>query len=37
MAAALIGDQDVTTAMNTAATRFKEILGDLGDLKYPPA
>jgi hypothetical protein len=33
--ASLIGDKDVTTAMNVAATRFKEILGDLGDLKYP--
>lgn len=33
--AALIGDKDVTTALNTAATRFKEILGDLGELKYP--
>jgi ABC-type glycerol-3-phosphate transport system substrate-binding protein len=33
--AALIGDKDVPTALNTAATRFKEILGDRGDLKYP--
>ena len=32
---ALIGDKDVTSALNTAATRFKDILGDLGDLKYP--
>jgi ABC-type glycerol-3-phosphate transport system substrate-binding protein len=35
--AALIGDRDVPTALNTAATRFKEILGDLGELKYPPS
>ena len=33
--AALIGERDVTTAMNTVATRFKEILGDRGELKYP--
>ncbi|MEA2515092.1 MAG: multiple sugar transport system substrate-binding protein [Thermomicrobiales bacterium] len=33
--AALIGDRDVPTALNTAATRFKEILGDRGELKYP--
>jgi multiple sugar transport system substrate-binding protein len=33
--ASLIGDKDVATAMNTAATRFKEILGDRGELKYP--
>ena len=33
--AALIGERDVTTAMNTAATRFKEILGDRAELKYP--
>ena len=33
--AALIGERDVTTAMNIAATRFKEILGDRGELKYP--
>ena len=32
---ALIGDKDVTSALNIAATRFKEILGDLGELKYP--
>ena len=33
--AALIGDRDVPTALNTAATRFKEILGERGELKYP--
>ena len=33
--AALIGDRDVTTALNTVATRFKEILGERGELKYP--
>ena len=27
--------KDVPTAMNTAATRFAEILGDRGELKYP--
>jgi ABC-type glycerol-3-phosphate transport system substrate-binding protein len=32
---ALIGDKDVTTAMNTAAKAFKEILAASGDLKYP--
>jgi ABC-type glycerol-3-phosphate transport system substrate-binding protein len=33
--AALIGSKDVPTAMNTAATRFAEILGERGELKYP--
>ena len=33
--AALIGSKDVTTAMNTAASLFAEILGDRGELKYP--
>jgi ABC-type glycerol-3-phosphate transport system substrate-binding protein len=33
--AALIGDKDVPTALNTAAQRFAEILGDRGVLKYP--
>jgi ABC-type glycerol-3-phosphate transport system substrate-binding protein len=33
--AALIGDRDVPTALNTAATRFQEILGDRSELKYP--
>ena len=33
--AALIGDRDVPTALNTVAERFKEILGDRGELKYP--
>ena len=33
--AALIGSKDVPTAMNTAATRFAEILGEGGELKYP--
>jgi hypothetical protein len=33
--AALIGSKDVTTAMNTAASFFAEILGDKGELKYP--
>lgn len=33
--AALIGSKDVTSALNTAATRFAEILGDRGELKYP--
>jgi ABC-type glycerol-3-phosphate transport system substrate-binding protein len=33
--AALIGSKDVTTALNTAASRFAEILGDRGELKYP--
>ncbi len=33
--AALIGSKDVPSAMNTAATRFAEILGERGELKYP--
>ena len=33
--AALIGDKEVPEAMNTAAQRFADILGDLADLKYP--
>jgi ABC-type glycerol-3-phosphate transport system substrate-binding protein len=33
--AALIGDKEVAEAMNTAATRFAEILADKGELKYP--
>jgi len=33
--AALIGDKDVTEAMNTAASRFSEILGETGEMKYP--
>ena len=33
--AALIGNKDVPTALNTAAERFAEILGDRGELKYP--
>jgi multiple sugar transport system substrate-binding protein len=33
--AALIGAKDVPAAMNTAAERFAEILGDRGELKYP--
>lgn len=33
--AALIGSKDVPTALNTAATRFAEILGDRAELKYP--
>ena len=33
--AALIGDKEVPDAMNTAATRFAEILADKGELKYP--
>ena len=33
--AALIGSKDVTTAMNTAASLFAEILGERGELKYP--
>ena len=33
--AALIGSKDVPTAMNTAASRFAEILGERGELKYP--
>lgn len=33
--AALIGDKEVADAMNTAATRFAEILADKGELKYP--
>ena len=33
--AALIGSKDVTAALNTAASRFAEILGDRGELKYP--
>jgi ABC-type glycerol-3-phosphate transport system substrate-binding protein len=33
--AALIGNKDVPTALNTAAGRFAEILGDRGELKYP--
>lgn len=33
--AALIGNKDVTSALNTAASRFAEILGDRGELKYP--
>ncbi|CAN5655433.1 sugar ABC transporter substrate-binding protein [soil metagenome] len=33
--AALIGDKDVPAALNTAAQRFKDILGDRADLKYP--
>ncbi|HEY8448333.1 MAG TPA: ABC transporter substrate-binding protein [Thermomicrobiales bacterium] len=33
--AALIGDKDVTTAMNTAAQHFKDVLGDRAELKYP--
>jgi ABC-type glycerol-3-phosphate transport system substrate-binding protein len=33
--AALIGDKDVTTALNTAAGHFQRILGDRSDLKYP--
>jgi multiple sugar transport system substrate-binding protein len=33
--AALIGSKDVPAAMNTAAMRFAEILGDRGELKYP--
>lgn len=33
--AALIGDKDVTAALNTAAGKFAEILGDRAVLKYP--
>ena len=33
--AALIGERDVPTAMNTVAQRFAEILGDRAELKYP--
>jgi multiple sugar transport system substrate-binding protein len=33
--AALIGDKDVPTALNTAAQRFAEILGERAELKYP--
>lgn len=33
--AALIGEKDVPTALNTAAQRFAEILGERGELKYP--
>jgi multiple sugar transport system substrate-binding protein len=33
--AALIGDRDVTTALNNAANQFKSILGDKSELKYP--
>ncbi len=33
--AALIGAKDVPTAMNTAAGLFADVLGDLGELKYP--
>ena len=33
--AALIGERTCRTAMNTAAERFAEILGDRGELKYP--
>jgi ABC-type glycerol-3-phosphate transport system substrate-binding protein len=33
--AALIGSKDVPAALNTAASRFAEILGDRGELKYP--
>jgi multiple sugar transport system substrate-binding protein len=33
--AALIGNKDVTSAMNTAAAGFTEILGDRSELKYP--
>lgn len=33
--AALIGSKEVGAAMNTAADRFAEILGERGELKYP--
>jgi ABC-type glycerol-3-phosphate transport system substrate-binding protein len=33
--AALIGSKDVPAAMNTAASRFAEILAERGELKYP--
>ena len=33
--AALIGDKDVPTALNTAAQAFAEILGDRSEMKYP--
>jgi multiple sugar transport system substrate-binding protein len=33
--AALIGSKDVPTALNTAAMRFADILGDRAELKYP--
>jgi multiple sugar transport system substrate-binding protein len=33
--AALIGDKTVTEGMNIAAQRFKDILGDRAELKYP--
>jgi ABC-type glycerol-3-phosphate transport system substrate-binding protein len=33
--AALIGNKDVTTALNTAADHFARILGDQSELKYP--
>jgi ABC-type glycerol-3-phosphate transport system substrate-binding protein len=33
--AALIGDKDVPTALNTAAEHFARILGDRSELKYP--
>ena len=33
--AALIGEKDVPTAMNTAAASFADILGDRAELKYP--
>jgi multiple sugar transport system substrate-binding protein len=33
--AALIGNKDVPTALNTAAEHFQRILGDRSELKYP--